>query len=268
MHACTLGVSCFDITSLATKEYHVGMDGVDTLTKEDIQACGYAQVKASIEDVVVCYNDIIFVHNKVSGLWYNGYAHTLGPQVDKILQKLLSVFPCLESLRVEDVITFYDRLQEVSMGYVIAIMPFDAIVLVHQFEGLCPLGLGLVKYAAMGKVLMELLPWLIPGSLSPQINATLALVRYESNNRYDYLWRILELTVPGFDPTVPIHAPIWLDVEIIFHLAQAYFLFFWLQAKVKFYYDDRTESGMYLCTVQYSEYAYTVTTLMLHVNLF
>ncbi len=82
MHACTLGASCFNIICLATKEYHVGMDGINTLTKEDIQACGYTQVKASIEDMVVCYNNIILVHNKVSGLWYNGYAHTLGLQVD------------------------------------------------------------------------------------------------------------------------------------------------------------------------------------------
>jgi hypothetical protein len=77
MYARTLGASCFDIIHLATKEYHVGMDGIDTLTEENIQACGYAPIKASIKDVVVCYNDIILIHNKVSG-----YAHTLGPQVD------------------------------------------------------------------------------------------------------------------------------------------------------------------------------------------
>ncbi len=160
--------------------------------------------------------------------------------MDKILQKSLSVFPRLESTRVEDVVAFCDCLQEVALGYIIAIIPFDAIVLAHKFEGLCPPGLGLVKYAAMCKALMELLPWLIPGSLSPQVNATLTLVRYESNNGYDYLWRVLELTVPGFDPTVPIHAPIWSDVEDIFQFAQAFLLFFRLQAKVKFHYDDRT----------------------------
>ncbi len=268
MHACTLGVSRFNIIRLATEEYHVGMDGIDALTEADIQACGHAQVMATAEDAVVCYNDMILAHRKVSELWYNGYAHTSGPQVDKILQKSLSVYSCLESPRGEDVIAFYDRLQEVSLGYVIAIMPFNAIVLAHRIEGLCPLGLGLVKYAVMCKALMELLPWLIPGSLSPQVNATLASVRYESNNGYNYLWRVLELTVPGFDPTVPIHALIWSDVEDIFHFAQAYLLFFHLQAKVKFHYDNRTRSGMFLHAVQFSEYADAVTTLQSHVNLF
>ncbi len=141
---------------------------------------------------------------------------------------------------MDDVVAFYDRLQEVALGYIIAIITFDAIVLAHKFEGLCPPGLGLIKYAAMCKAPMELLPWLIPGSLSPQVNATLMSVRYESNNRYDYLWRVLELTVPGFNPTVPIHAPIWLDVKDIFQFAQAFLLFFCLQAKVKFHYDNRT----------------------------
>jgi hypothetical protein len=240
MHARTLGASCFDVIQLATKDYHGGMDGVVNLMEEDIRVCGYGQVKATAEDVVVCYNDIILAHRKVSELWHNGYTHTFGPQVDKILQKFLSVFPRLESTRVDDVVAFYDRLQEVTLGYIIAITSFDTIVLAHKFEWLCPPGLWLVKYPAMCKALMELLLWLITGSLSPQVNATLTLVFYKSNNGYDYLWRVLELTVPGFDPTVPIHAPIWLDVKDIFQLAQAFLLFFRLQAKVKFHYDDRT----------------------------
>jgi hypothetical protein len=60
MHARTLGASCFDVIRLATKDYHGGMDGVVNLTEEDIRACGYRQVKATAEDVVVCYNDIYF----------------------------------------------------------------------------------------------------------------------------------------------------------------------------------------------------------------
>jgi hypothetical protein len=217
---------------------------------------------------VVCYNDIILGHKKITELWYNGLAHTSGPQVDKIIQKSLSVFPRLESTKVDDVVDFYDRLQEVGLCYVIAILPFDAIVLPHGFEGLCPPGLGLVKYAAMSKALMELVPRLVPTNLSPQINATLELVRFESNNGYDYLWRVLELTVPSFDPTIPIRVPTWSDADDIFHFAQAFLLFFRLQAKVKFHYDDRTRSGMFLRAVQLTEFADTVTTLLSHVNSF
>jgi hypothetical protein len=59
-----------------------------------------------------------------------------------------------------------------------------------------------------------------------------------------------------------------LDIEDIFQFAQAFLLFFRLQAKVKFHYDDRTQSGMFLHAVQFSEYADTVTTLQSHVNSF
>ena len=110
----------------------------------------------------------------------------------------------MDSTKVDDVVNFYDRLLEVGISYLIAVLPFDAIILTHGFEGLCPPGLGLVRYAAISKALMELIPRLIPDSLSPQLNAILASVHFKSNNGYDYLWRVLELTVPGFDPTVPI----------------------------------------------------------------
>jgi hypothetical protein len=78
----------------------------------------------------------------------------------------------------------------------------------------------------MSKALMELLPRLIPGSLSPEINAVLTSVRYESNNGYNYLWRVLKLIVPGFDPVVPIQIPSWLNADDIFGFTQAYLLHF------------------------------------------
>jgi hypothetical protein len=107
---------------------------------------------------VVCYNDIMYVHKRVWELWYNSSSHTLGPQVDCILQKSLSVFLCLASTATGDVVTFYDRLQEISMNHLLALLPFDAIMLQYRFQGLCPPGLGLTRYGAMSKALMELLP--------------------------------------------------------------------------------------------------------------
>jgi hypothetical protein len=74
----------------------MGMDGVTTLTDNHLEARGFAQVTATVEDVMICYNDIILAHRKIVELWYNAYLHTSGPQVDKIIQKSLSVFPRLE----------------------------------------------------------------------------------------------------------------------------------------------------------------------------
>ena len=111
-----------------------------------------------MEDVLVCFNDIVMVHRKVRELWHNTYAHTMGPQVSTILSKHIKVFPKLDSLGVEEVVAFYDHLNEVGSNYALALMSFDSIVLSNRFEGLCPPGLGLLRYAAMSKALLELLP--------------------------------------------------------------------------------------------------------------
>ncbi len=122
----------------------------------------------------------------------------LGPQIDQILQKSLSVFPRLTSTDTGKVVAFYDRLQELSMNHLLALIPFDAIMLQYRFKGLCPPGLGVTWYGAMSKSLMELLPRLIPGSTSSPINAALASVRYD----------------------------VWSGVEDIFSLAQEFLLYF------------------------------------------
>ena len=262
-----LKASRSDITALATVPYHCGFDsGVDTLTSAILADVGFGNI--SSDDVVSCHNEIIDVHRRTIQLWHNVTSHTFGPQVHRILQKSLPLFPKLESTGTAEVVEFYDRFQETAADHLIALIPFDAVLLRSGFEGLCVPGLGVSRYARMGKALMDLLPRLIPGSLSPQINAALYSVRYESNNGYDYLWRVLELTVPGFDPIIPIHTPKWADYEDVFQFAQAYLLYFRLQSKLNFHYDDRTRSGIFLRSIQHTDYADTVTTLQTQVNTF
>ena len=265
-HAREHSVSRFDVSSLAHSDYHGHRDGYASITAQYLQSCGYDSFTA--DDVVTCFNDIISAHGTVYRLWTNTISNTSGPQVARILQKSLKLFPTLGSTSTDDVVEFYDRLQEVASSHLIGIMPFDAVRLRHRFEGLCIPGLGLSRYAAMAKALMELLPHLIPGRLSPQINAALYAVRYETANGYDYLWRVLELTVPGFDPVIPIQVPVWTDIGDIFGFSQAYLLYFRLQGKMNFHYDDRTRSGIFLRAVQFTELADTVTTLQSHVNSF
>jgi hypothetical protein len=208
------------------------------------------------------------VHQKVQELWYNSYAHTTGPQIDRILQESLAIFPRLESTTTANVVTFYNQLQEVGLNHLLALMPFDAIMLQYHFKGLCPPGLGLTKYSAMSKGLMEVLPWLIPGSTSLQINAALALVCYESGNKYDNLWCIMELTIPGFDPVIPFQDPIWTGVDNVFSFAQEYLLYFHPLKKLNFHFDDRSRSGIFLWANQFAEFADRVTVLQTQMNFF
>ena len=261
-----LGVSRFNILGLAHTTYHAGTDGFPTLTSGVLSKIRYNKISSS--NVVSCHNDIIAVHRQILELWHNPFSHTFGPQVDRIITKSLKLLPSLDSTTSENVVDFYDRLQESTTGLIIAIMPFDTLMLSKRFEGLCVPTLGIRCYQLMGRALMELLPRLIPGTLSPQINAALSSVRYKSNNGYDYLWRVMELTVPGFDPVVPIQIPAWSNADDICSFAQSYLLYFRLQSKQNFHYDNRTCSSIFLCAVQFSDFADTVTTLQSHVNSF
>jgi len=52
----------------------------------------------------------------------------------------------------------------------------------------------------------------------------------------------------------------------IFSFAQEYLLFIRLHAKLNFHYNDWTRSGLFLCTVQSSQFADTITLLQSHIN--
>ncbi len=53
---------------------------------------------------------------------------------------------------------------------------------------------------------MEVLPRLLP-SHDSEVQVAISAVHGKSKNGYDLFWRVLELTVPGFDPTIPIDQP-------------------------------------------------------------
>ncbi len=53
---------------------------------------------------------------------------------------------------------FYDRLFELSTSHLLALMPFNAIVLKNRYEGLCIPGLGTRRYADMSRAWMDFLP--------------------------------------------------------------------------------------------------------------
>jgi hypothetical protein len=142
---------------LAIPHYHGKENGVALLDTSYL-------VMISTDDVVTCFNDIILAHCQIQTMWHNPVANTYGPQVDCILLKSFKLFPVLESTVTEDVVNFYDWFQELSTSHLLAVMPFDAIMLENCFEGLCILGLGNQCYAEMIQALMDFLPWLIPGS--------------------------------------------------------------------------------------------------------
>jgi hypothetical protein len=170
--------------------------------------CDYQSFSPELEDdVLLCYQTIQLLHRKVLLAWTNPRTLQSGPSVKRILEKGLSVFPKLRGTTAQEAVAFYKSLQQVSTSYLIPLMPFDMICLANNYKGLFPPGLGTDAYSECCSAMLEVLPQLLPTS-DYEIDAKLAVVRNSSRNGYDLLWHILELFVPGFDPTIPIAQPV------------------------------------------------------------
>jgi hypothetical protein len=98
-----------------------------------------------------------------------------------------------------------------------------------------------------------------------EVASTISMVQMESNNGYDLLWRVLELTVLGFNPTNPVKLLLWHNDDI-FEFAHAFLLYYHLQGKKGVWYDNRTRSTMFLQAVDDPAYVDTITTLIMCIN--
>ena len=111
---------------------------------------------------------------------------------------------------------------------------------------------------------MEVLPRLLPASDS-QMSSLVTVVRAESNNGFDLLWRVLELTVPGFDPSMQVSAPVWMGDDI-FEFCLLFVVYFRLMAKKGLRHDERTQSITFLQAIQDPAYVDVITTLQAHID--
>jgi hypothetical protein len=183
------------------------------------------------------------------------------------LEKGLIVFPKLKMLTAKDTVHFYDKLQELLAGYLLPLMPFDVICLEFNFKDLFVPGLGTECYTDCAAALMEVLPCLLPARDS-EVQVAISAVRGKSKNGYDLFWRVLELAVPGFDPTIPIDQPRWDRGMDVLEFSRDHELYFCLLAKKHIYIDARTRTSMFLCVITSSEYADVITTIQSHVDVF
>jgi hypothetical protein len=215
-------------------------------------------------DVLHSYQDIIILHRSIYKHWLNTRTQYKGPQLDRILKKGIPTFPRLSTLDVKSVMEFYDKLQKTTSAYLLPIMPFDCISIQMGFEALCPPGLGTPKYVSFTRVLLEVLPKLLPKG-NTQINTLITVVCMESNNVYDLLWRVMALTVPGFDPAIPVRILVWRD-DNIFKFASSFLLYYLLHANKGVYHDDCTRSLTFLQVITKTAYTDGVTSLLMCVS--
>jgi hypothetical protein len=207
----------------------------------------------------------MLLHPKTLEGWTNVCTQQSGPSVERIMEKAMTLFEKLEGITTTDLVHFHDTFQKTGSVYLLPFMPFDAVSLKLSFEGLCPPGLGIDRYAASAAALMEVIPRLLPAHIA-RLYTVIATVRADSNNGHDLMWRLLALAVPGFDPAQHVLAPVWEDFQDIFDFCHVHILYFCLQAKGGLYYNKRTRSSTFLRAIQQMEYVDVVTTLQTHIE--
>ena len=250
--------------ALTVREYQGPHEGMKTLSDETLEYCGYSTNTYSVEDLYTVYSEIKAIHRHVAAGWYQyqGYhSHDNkeeGPQVQRIVAKNLSIFPKLHSTSMPAVIEFYDKLQRLSFKYLMPLVPFNHILLHHKSFGLCIPYLGYPQYQAAAAGLLELLPHLIPASLSKNFNANITSISSTSKNGYDVVWNILYQSVPGFDPSKSLPTPTWTINHDIFDFSEEFNTYFRVQRLLKQPHSDSTKSLMFLNAITSPEYIETV----------
>ncbi len=159
--------------------------------------------------------------------------------MERIIEEAMPLFKKLVGVTTANLVHFYDEFQKSGSVNLLPFMLFDAVSLKLGFEGLCPPGLGIDRYAAIATALMDIIPCLLLDHIAPlfTINAT---VLVDSNNGYYLMWRLLALRLLGFDHALHISAPVWEDFLDIFNICHVHILYFCLQAKRGLYYDEHT----------------------------
>ncbi len=100
--------------------------------------------------------------------------------------------------------------------------------------------------------MMEIIPCLLT-SFS-HVTTAISTTRAENSNGYALLWEIMALSVPGFDPTLHVLAPVWEDVLDVLNFGHARILYFRLQAKIGLFYNSCKKSCTFLQVIQHTEY--------------
>jgi hypothetical protein len=114
---------------------------------------------------------------------------------------------------------------------------------------------------------MEVLPCLLPPH-DLEVQVAISVVCSKSKNGYNLFWRLLELAVPGFDPTTPIDQPRWNRDTDVLEFSREHELHFCLLAKKNIFIDARTRTNMFLCAITSAKYADVITSVQSHVDVF
>jgi len=82
------------------------------------------------------------------------------------------------------------------MIYLVLLTPLNCAMIKMGYEALCIPGIGLTRYLVAARIILELLPRLLPKT-DDEVTSIINMVSMESNNGYDLLWHVSRTHGPG-----------------------------------------------------------------------
>ena len=250
-----------DIAKLATNEYHGGSWGFNELTTEDIRSFGLM-----VLDQGVCERDIVNRHEMGMTNWFERNGKH-GPQEKSILDN--DHIPFLEeNYSNAMLVEWWDEMCKILAQHEkIYLLQFDAINPDKGYEGLVVPGLGIERYTKMAEVLMETIFNFLPNT--GEFERLKTRVEGESKNGFDALYRVLQLTLPGFSELMTEDKPVW-DEEngTIDKYHKDWQMYSRIQSKDKKRFGHRAMALHFLNGIKAGEYDNMVSNLRSSIDLF
>jgi hypothetical protein len=84
-----LKISPMDIVRLGNARYHGGPHGYNPLTMIIVHNCGFTELNT--DNIIMSYNEIVYFHTEVLAHWDHPRGYYSGPQVNRIIEKEISL---------------------------------------------------------------------------------------------------------------------------------------------------------------------------------
>jgi hypothetical protein len=174
------------------------------------------------------WDQILVTYRTPMEVWSTSSRHAPGPVHSRLRDDNLDVG--LTNLDMTVVVHWYGKLAPTILPMNVALIPFDAIEIGHGHIGLCPPGVGTLKYWSMASALFDLLARSLPKDLQ-DLDFWITLHQDSDQDGYRLLHHVFTISLPGFSPTITLSYPAWSDYDSIPGYASAAFTYYRLLHK-------------------------------------
>ena len=193
--------------------YLFGAQGTAAIFILDLEEIGFP----------IAHHDIIIAsHAAVCNNWMHSKGE--GPFLMRISDDSFTA-PLLDPTSFNEIVQWYDGLVNKLRPLNVALMPFDSIIPRMGAEGLCPPGMGTVKYADMATALFTFLARVLPSD-DADCQWLVGVSQSSTQDGYEIIRSLFGKYVPGFSDTAINEYPLYKTTQSITGFASAVLLFY------------------------------------------